>query len=237
MNYKVHHQRDAVDPPRVALVGCGKAKAAEPRQALQLYTGRLFRAAVDFAIATHDEVFIVSAKHGLLPLEQHVEPYDLSMRDLSPAARALWGDDVARALVDAMGGVRMAVTVLMGESYARWLQPALARYAAADGWPEARYPLHGVAGVLPARRRAAGRPARPRRAPVLTLAEEDALREDLRRANAVNLQAEKVRDENERLRSLLRKFVVAYKPRVGTVETSAQHAVREAIEAEVSSWR
>lgn len=69
------------------------------------------------------------------------------------------------------------------------------------------------------------------------LSTEEDLREQLRMARVVNDQAELVRDENERLRGLLRRFVKAYKPVVGTVETAAQHGVRTAIEAEVRSWR
>lgn len=84
--------------PRVALVGCGKAKADVPKPALQLYTGRLFRAAADFATATHDEVFIVSALHGLLAPEKEIAPYELTITGLAPEDRAAWGADVVRAL-------------------------------------------------------------------------------------------------------------------------------------------
>lgn len=67
--------------------------------------------------------------------------------------------------------------------------------------------------------------------------EVDDLREQLRCSRFTNAQAEKVRDENERLRWLLRKFTAAYKPAGGTVETAEQLEVRARIEAEVSTWR
>lgn len=113
-----------IDPPRVALVGCGKAKKAEPAAALHLYTGRLFRASVDFATATHDETFIVSAKHGLVRPETILRPYEHSIAD--EADPASWGRAVVRDLQQAMSGAPIVVTLLMGNRYSRWIVRAFA---------------------------------------------------------------------------------------------------------------
>lgn len=128
------------DAPRVALVGCGARKLPHRAQALQLYTGTLFRKAVDFALATHDEVFALSAKHGLVGLEDELEPYDATLHDLTPGEYSAWGKRVVEALVERMGGVPCAVTVLAGAMYADAIRSGLRR----PGWPVAKYPLTGL---------------------------------------------------------------------------------------------
>lgn len=133
------------DAVRVALVGCSKAKGQRRAQALTLYTGRIFRAAVDLTTATHDQTFIVSALHGLVDLEQEVDPYDFTIARYSVEQRIAWGETVVAELSKATGAVPLRVTVLMGESYARWLRGPLARR---DGWTVS-YPLDGIAGIAP----------------------------------------------------------------------------------------
>jgi hypothetical protein len=110
-------------PLAVTIVGCGKAKASTARCARELYTGSLFRAALQHAEATSDIVFIVSAKHGLLELDQIVEPYDVALGRGS-AAHA-WGRGVLDALNRAIGHWRRQVTVLAGGAYADALGLAL----------------------------------------------------------------------------------------------------------------
>ena len=49
-----------------------------------------------------DRAFVVSAKHGLLPLDSDelIEPYDLSVTDLTPLKRGLWVTKVKEQLVE-----------------------------------------------------------------------------------------------------------------------------------------
>lgn len=68
----------------VWVIPCGGAKADMKAAARHLYTGSFFREALNTALANvpADRVFILSAKHGLLPLTTEVEPYDLRMGDV-----------------------------------------------------------------------------------------------------------------------------------------------------------
>lgn len=65
----------------LVIIPCGKAKVPEISQAQDLYIGDLFRKVMVCArmLTEPSEIRILSAKHGLLRLEDEVEPYDLKM--------------------------------------------------------------------------------------------------------------------------------------------------------------
>lgn len=119
---------------RVALVGCGKAKLAEPAPASMLYTGSLFVAARRYVEAVgFDAWFILSAEHRLLAPGQVVAPYDRSMADLGRDERRSWASSVSVRLrcshglgemADAGEGVELVA--LAGSAYVEPLADALA---------------------------------------------------------------------------------------------------------------
>ena len=111
---------------RIGLVGCGKSKLDHSAPARELYTGPLFRAALRYAEATCDRVFVLSAKHGLLDLDTVIEPYDLRLKDLSPDELLSWGDAVSSAVM-ALTGTPTEIIVLAGRDYSEALPLA-------DGW-------------------------------------------------------------------------------------------------------
>ncbi|MDH6489628.1 DUF6884 domain-containing protein [Streptomyces sp. SAI-127] len=123
--------------PRVVVIPCGGAKQAQAAPAGELYTGgyhRACRRAADALTAQGGTVLVLSALHGLVPLDQVLEPYDVRMGQpgsVTPARLA----EQARAL-----GVDQAadVTVLGGAAYTA---------AALTVWPEAATPLAGLGGM------------------------------------------------------------------------------------------
>jgi len=102
---------------RLVLVGCGKAKRPTPCAAKDLYIGNLFAAQLTLAKHYSADVFILSAKYGLLRLHDIVAPYELKLTDLPRAERAAWAERVARE-VDAMIEDTTTVTILASEAYA-----------------------------------------------------------------------------------------------------------------------
>jgi len=83
---------------RIGLVACSATKAPEARPASQLYRGQLHRLALDYARFTCDEVFILSARHGLVHLDDVLEPYDSHLLQLSRGGREAWGERVVDQL-------------------------------------------------------------------------------------------------------------------------------------------
>lgn len=76
---------------RIALVGCGKAKLAQPAKAGELYVGNLFVAAKAYARKHADGWFVLSAKYGLVGPAEVLEPYDMTMGAYDRELKEHWG--------------------------------------------------------------------------------------------------------------------------------------------------
>ena len=111
---------------KIALIGCSKTKAAQcdPLPARSLYRGALFRKSLAYAEQVYeaDLIFVLSALHGAVQLDQHLCRYDLTLSDLPIDDRIEWGlevqEDIARYVPP---GVEVEYCVLAGQQYTRWL--------------------------------------------------------------------------------------------------------------------
>jgi len=65
--------------PTICIVPCGAEKAESPTKARDLYLSSTFRSVLAGAEEQCDKVYILSAKHGLLDLDEEVAPYDTTM--------------------------------------------------------------------------------------------------------------------------------------------------------------
>ena len=108
------------------VVGCGKAKRAQPAQAKDLYVGSLFRAAKSYAVATGKQWVILSAAHGVVAPELWLRPYDNKL-DLRGDALKRWArlasEEIARRRLQSTEPVE----ILAGRTYAAPLAKALER--------------------------------------------------------------------------------------------------------------
>jgi hypothetical protein len=115
----------------IALAGCGGQKAAAACRADRMYTGQYSRACWEAAVAVAScRAYFISARYGLVPRYQVIEPYDLKMG----------GPDSVDAVYVARQAVKLgvrdaAVIVLAGQAYAD-----LAR----EVWDDVRTPLAGL---------------------------------------------------------------------------------------------
>jgi hypothetical protein len=66
---------------QIVIISCGKQKLARPAPARELYIGAYFKTLLGYAlsIAAAEDVFILSAKYGLVRIEKRLKPYDLKM--------------------------------------------------------------------------------------------------------------------------------------------------------------
>jgi hypothetical protein len=117
------------------VVPCGGAKLARPAIAEELYTGSFHRLAMRAARAMTDRhrIRILSARYGLLELDDEVEPYEQRM----DRPFALAGVDVV-AQAERMG--------LAGE-HPVLLLPAAYDVVATRAWPDNSNPLRGASGI------------------------------------------------------------------------------------------
>lgn len=101
---------------RVCLIGCGRKKSEEKSNARSLYVSDRFKAALSLAERYCDDAFAVSAKHGLLKLDQAVPPYDLSIDQLDKGSVADWANGVIDKLEKAFPNGAQ-ILLLMENSY------------------------------------------------------------------------------------------------------------------------
>jgi len=110
----------------IALISCGKSKRRESAPAHQLYTGTLFQKSL--AYARHikaDEIYILSALHGLLELTQEIAPYEKTLNRISSDDVARWGDAVMTQLRSRTNLTTDRFIVLAGVAYRSRLVPHL----------------------------------------------------------------------------------------------------------------
>lgn len=67
----------------IVMISCCKSKLEDGREhpAAELYTSPLFRKSLEYArrITQDKDIYILSAKYGLLPLEARVRSYDVTL--------------------------------------------------------------------------------------------------------------------------------------------------------------
>ena len=110
---------------RIVLISCGKRKCWHKAQAQDLYQGALFRKSLRYArtLLKPDMIYALSAKHHLVDLEKEIEPYDLTLRDMSAAERRRWAAVVLEQLDEVADLRNDHFTLLAGVRYREHLIP------------------------------------------------------------------------------------------------------------------
>jgi hypothetical protein len=111
---------------RIAFVACSKTKDAVAAPAAALYTSALFRKSLLAAIGDSKKVYILSAKHGVLPLDQVIEPYDLTLRNMSRDDRTAWAQSAVAQLQKVLKAGDVA-NFYCGEEYTAPLRRTIAQ--------------------------------------------------------------------------------------------------------------
>lgn len=100
----------------VHLVACVGQKLPHAARAGDLYQSDWFRKARTYVAAQGGRWFILSALHGLVAPSRVIEPYNVTLADMSAAERRGWGARVAGQLA-AQIGRRTPVVMLAGRLY------------------------------------------------------------------------------------------------------------------------
>lgn len=79
----------------VALLSCTKSKTPYPAPAPELYSASaLFRKALAYVTPYADDVYVLSAKYGLVSLDQRLEPYEQTLKEMPGSVRREWAQRV-----------------------------------------------------------------------------------------------------------------------------------------------
>jgi len=84
----------------IAIISCVKKKVKYSAKARDLYTSPLFTKTLKYTetVLQPDKIFILSAKHGLLKLDNEIEPYDETLKDKSRDEQREWANTVLHQL-------------------------------------------------------------------------------------------------------------------------------------------
>ena len=112
---------------RIALISCSKSKQNYPCPARELYApSRLFSLSYQYAKKVADQVYILSARYGLLAEEDVVAPYDLTLTDLPEHRQQDWANYVLRQMEERFDLKQDLFVILAGRNYYKNLLPHLA---------------------------------------------------------------------------------------------------------------
>jgi len=112
----------------IILISCVKQKKSDSAPAGELYTSPLFKKNLDYAgRLTSDKIFVLSAKHGLVPIDKKLNPYEVTLNGLKAAEIKHWSERVLRSLRKESDLERDRFTILAGDNYRRYLVPHLSK--------------------------------------------------------------------------------------------------------------
>jgi hypothetical protein len=107
---------------RVVLISCASKKLRHPAIAQELYVSSLFQSCLRYAYTLKpDAIFILSAKYGLVALDQRLEPYNDTLNTRHDADIRQWAQSVLQQLRSNVDIECDTVIFLAGEKYRRHL--------------------------------------------------------------------------------------------------------------------
>lgn len=110
----------------IILIACCKRKAKEKLPASKLYQGDLFCKSLAYAKGIHPaSIYILSAKYGLVGLEDEIEPYDTTLNSMPVSKRREWSSGVLGQLSQIADLQHDRFTILAGKRYREELIPHL----------------------------------------------------------------------------------------------------------------
>jgi len=114
---------------KIVLISCVKKKATRKAQVQDLYISDLFKSSLAYAKALNpDGIYVLSARYGLLALDEVIEPYELTLKKMSAAEGRLWAKKVVEQLAQRTDLQRDHFVFLAGQDYRKHLVPRVASY-------------------------------------------------------------------------------------------------------------
>ena len=111
------------------LISCVKKKQPTIAEAKELYTSTLFKFYLQYARKLNpDEIFILSAKYGLLGLNDEIEPYEKTLNKMPIKTRRKWAAGVIEQLKTCTEVKRDHFIILAGNRYRQFILPELTSY-------------------------------------------------------------------------------------------------------------
>jgi hypothetical protein len=121
--------REVADMRKIILISCVSQKLAHIAKAGFLYTSPLFKKSLAYAQSLNpDAIYILSAKYGLVELDQEIEPYDLTLNHMSADQIKTWAARVLAQLSEKADLRQDHFIFLAGQKYRQYLLPKIKSY-------------------------------------------------------------------------------------------------------------
>jgi hypothetical protein len=115
---------------KIVLISCVSQKLEQRAKVKDLYVSTLFKLNFRYAISMKpDAIYILSAKYGLLHLDQEVEPYERTLNNMRASEIKDWANKVISQLREVTSLKDDSFTFLAGEKYRKYLLPLMNKIA------------------------------------------------------------------------------------------------------------
>ena len=112
----------------IVLISCVSKKLEKKSTAENIYTSTLFKKNLTYAKSLKpNEIYILSAKHGLLKLTDEIEPYDKTLNNMRSKDIKEWSKTVVNQLKTVADLENDEFTFLAGEKYRKFLTQELSK--------------------------------------------------------------------------------------------------------------
>lgn len=113
----------------IVLIACAAKKAPQRARARDLYCSPLFRLSLHYGESLLPyAINVLSAKYGLIDIDQVIDPYDLTLKDMRSSDVKAWGERVLASLRERYDLFADRFVFLAGATYRKYLTPELTHY-------------------------------------------------------------------------------------------------------------
>lgn len=120
----------------IVFLSCVKLKRDVPSRSEDMYVSDLFKKSLQYAKSLNpDHIYILSAKYGLLELDDVIEPYDLTLKTMSEKERKRWAFKVCKQFESKGGNYNDKAIFLCGLAYRKYIMTK---------FPNKEIPLEGL---------------------------------------------------------------------------------------------
>ena len=114
---------------KIVLISCASKKLKFNAKAEDIYISTLFKKSLQYAKSLQpDNIYILSAKYGLLNLNEAIEPYNLTLNSISLKEIKEWSKLILTQLNDVSDLQRDNFVFLAGNNYRKFLLPNIENY-------------------------------------------------------------------------------------------------------------
>lgn len=114
---------------KIVLISCAAKKLNYKAVARDLYISPLFKKSLAYAyFLKPDKIFILSAKYGLLDLDEEITPYNETLNEKPICEIKLWADNVLQKLKEKSNFDEDEFIFLAGNNYRKYLIPFIKNY-------------------------------------------------------------------------------------------------------------